>query len=50
MLVAYAASGAVGTIERWLVEGDLDDLGRATAILYAASAAWWIVPPGAPRP
>lgn len=44
MLVSYAASGAVGSLENWVMT-DSDDLEQAASLIMTAAAPWWF-----PRP
>ncbi|WP_291279551.1 hypothetical protein [Galactobacter sp.] len=41
ILVAYAASGTVGALMRWLDHGDLGDPEQATTMMLAAAPRWW---------
>jgi AcrR family transcriptional regulator len=41
ILVAYAASGTVGALMRWLDHGDLSDPEQATQMMLAAAPRWW---------
>ncbi|MFT4307180.1 MAG: TetR-like C-terminal domain-containing protein, partial [Microbacterium sp.] len=42
LYVAYAASGTVGAIEKWLTTDDLSDPEHIARIILAASPQWWL--------
>jgi hypothetical protein len=42
MLVAFAASGVVGSIESAVGTGILADVERAASLVFTTSAPWWL--------